>query len=321
MQRAILSGSGRAFPQKVITNADLARTIETTDEWIRERTGIRQRHCARDDESLASLAAEAAQRALEMAGVAAADVDGIILATTTPDHPMPATALRVQALLGARRAFAFDVQAVCSGFLYALSIADHFIRGGSARTILVLGADCMSRVVDWTDRSTCILFGDGAGALVLQAEESDASRGVLSTHLYADGGSYSMLYVDPSVPTDGGRGALKMNGRAVFSAAIESMGSAIQTALSANGLGVDQVDWFIAHQANKRIIESVAGRVGLAESKTLLTIDQYANTSAATIPTTLDVAVRDGRVQPGDLLLFAAMGSGFTWASAVARWG
>lgn len=321
-QRSVIVGCGSAFPQRIVTNNDLSKTLDTTDTWIQDRTGIRTRRIAAKDQSLASLAAEASQNALNMAHIPASDIDAIILATTTPDHCMPATATQVQHLLGASHAFAFDIQAVCSGFLYALSIADHFIQTQTASHVLVIGADIMSRVLDWNDRSTCILFGDGAGTVLLQKNtqgEADNS-GILSTHLFSDGAGYDMLYVDPSVSTPMQRGALKMNGRAVFSAAIENMVSSMQTALTANNLTINDINWFIAHQANKRIIENVAVRLGLPFEKVILTIDRYANTSAATIPTSLTEAVLDGRIQKNDIIALSAMGSGFTWGSAIIRW-
>lgn len=320
MRKAILSGVGSCFPEQIVTNQDLSKTLDTTDEWIRERTGITQRYIASEKETLAGLSASAARQAIEMANVDADAIDAIILATTSPDHLMPSTAVGVQALLKADRAFAFDVQAVCSGFLYALSIGDHFIRGGTCRNVLVIGADMMSRVVDWTDRSTCILFGDGAGAVVLKAEDTNENRGILTTRLYSDGNSYNMLYVDPAVTTPMGRGALKMQGRTVFTSAIAMMSASIRTVLQEQHLTIEQIDWFIAHQANKRIIDNVAQNLELPLEKVLMTIDQYANTSAATIPTTLDWAVRSNQVKAGDTLLFSAMGSGFTWGAGLATW-
>lgn len=314
---SVISGYGWAVPEKVVTNDDLSKTLDTSDEWICGRTGIRERHIAGPNDSVASLGAAAAHKVLAQAQVAAEDVDAILLATTSPDHLMPATATRIQTLLGARNAFAFDVQAVCSGFLYALATANAFIRSGGARTVLVIGADLMSRMVDWTDRSTCVLFGDGAGAVVLRASETEP--GILSTHLFSDGEGYDKLYSDPTIATPSGRGGLVMNGRAVYTTAIESMEKAVRLALDRNGLQVADLDAFVAHQANKRILDAVATRLGLSPEKVIVTIDRFANTSAATIPLTLAVAFEEGRLQKGQLVALAAMGAGFTWGSALIR--
>lgn len=315
---SVVRGFGYAVPEKIVTNDDLSKTLETSDEWISERTGIRERRIAESNDSVASLGVQAARNALRQAQVSAEDVDAILLATTSPDHLMPATATRIQTLLGIQSAFAFDIQAVCSGFLYALSTADAFIRSGSAKTILVIGADVMSRMVDWTDRSTCVLFGDGAGAVVVQAS-SDETTGILSTHLFSDGKGYDKLYSDPAVVTPAGRGGIVMNGRAVYVTAIESMEKAVRFALEYNGVQVSDLDAFVAHQANRRILDAVAVRLGLPPEKVIVTIDRFANTSAATIPLTLAVGLEEGRLRKGQLVAMAAMGAGFTWASALVR--
>jgi 3-oxoacyl-[acyl-carrier-protein] synthase-3 len=260
----------------------------------------------------------AANEALVAGGCTADEIDAIILATTTPDNSMPSTAAKIQSMIGATRAFAFDMQAVCSGFIYALSIADHFIKCGTVRRVLVIGAEIMSKVLDWTDRTTCVLFGDGAGALLLQAQ-TGGDRGVLSTHLFSNGNFYDMLYVDN--PTNSNpHGVLRMNGRAVFSAAIEKMVEASEIALAHNNLRIEDIDWFVAHQANKRIIDSVAQRLGLPEDRVIITVDKYANTSAATIPSSLSIAAKDGRILSGHTILLSAIGGGFTWGTAILRW-
>lgn len=315
---SVVRGYGWAVPEKVVTNDDLSKTLDTSDEWIRGRTGIRERRIAAPTDSVASLGSKAARGALRQAQVAAEEVDAIILATTSPDHFMPATATKIQTILGARHAFAFDVQAVCSGFLYALATADAFIRSGTARTILVIGADLMSRMVDWTDRSTCVLFGDGAGAVVVQSA-AEGMRGLFSTHLFSDGEGYEKLYSNPSIATRAGRGGIVMNGRAVYTTAIESMEKAIRLALEHNNFQVTDIDAFVAHQANKRILDAVASRLGLPLEKVIVTIDRFANTSAATIPLTLAVALEEGRLKKGQLIAMAAMGAGFTWGSALMR--
>lgn len=318
---AILKGCGMAVPERVVTNDDLSQTLDTSDSWIRERTGIRERHVAGPEDTVATLGAQAAREALAQAQVRPEQVDAILLATTSPDHFMPATAARIQALLGATNAFAFDLQAVCSGFLYALSTADAFIRVGSAKTVLVIGAEIMSRLLDWTDRSTCVLFGDGAGAVLLQAADASESsdRGVLSTHLFSDGSGYDKLYSNAAITTPSGRGGVVMNGRAVYTTAIESMEQAVRLALARNGYQVSDLDAFVAHQANKRILDAVGQRLGLPEEKIIVTIDRFANTSAATIPMALTVAFQEGLLKEGDLVALAAMGAGFTWASALIR--
>ncbi|MDP3372289.1 MAG: beta-ketoacyl-ACP synthase III [Candidatus Paracaedibacteraceae bacterium] len=323
--RAIVSGIGHYLPKNCVKNADLPAHLNTTDEWIRERTGITQRHMAADDETTAVMATHAAKQALAMAGIDAFSVDAIVLATTSPDHGFPATATRVQALLGASNAFAFDVQAVCSGFVYALSIADNFIKSGQTKTVLLIGAESMLRIVDWNDRSTCVLFGDGAAALVLtssdeQGEIANENRGVLSTHLYSDGNGYDLLYVNQAIETKNGRGAIVMNGREIFKSAVKKIGEAVEKALVANNLTVADIDWFVPHQANQRIIQGVIDHFNLPPEKVVVTVDKHANTSAASIPLAMYEAVRDGRIKPGQLVLIEAMGGGLTWASAIIRW-
>ena len=312
-------GHGYFFPDNIVTNDELSKKVDTNDEWIRERTGIETRRIASKDDSVASMGAKACNDAIKTGGIAASDIDAIILATTTPDHFFPSTASKIQYLIGADNAFAFDIQAVCSGFLYALSIADSMIKTGAAKNVLVVGADMMSRILDWTDRSTCILFGDGAGAVLLRASENEKSK-ILSTHLFSDGSKYEMLYVDESIKTEGSRGAVKMNGRTVFISAVEKMTEASNLALEKNNISVNDVDWFVAHQANKRIIDSVSNKLGIPEGKSIITVDKYANTSAATIPSTLSIAANDGRLKKGDVVLLTAIGGGFAWGSALLKW-
>lgn len=317
--QSVIAGCGMFVPSKIVTNDDLSEILDTNDEWIRGRTGIRCRHIASSKDTVASLGTEAAYQALLAANVQPMDVDAIILATTSPDHFMPATAMRIQDNLKAKKAFAFDIQAVCSGFIYALSIADQFIRTKMVSNVLVIGSEIMSRMLDWTDRSTCVLFGDGAGAVLLQAQDNTNS-GILSSHLFSDGGGYDMLYSNDQIITEFKRGGVVMNGRAVYSKAIESMESSLRIALQYNHLDISDLDWFIAHQANKRIIDSVRERLNLPDEKAIITIDSYANTSSATIPISLATAVQDGRIQKGNIVAFSAMGAGFTWGSALIRW-
>lgn len=311
-------GYGHAFPSHAVTNNDLSKKLDTSDEWIYSRTGIKQRYIASSDETVATLGFQASLQALTKACIAPEQINMIIVATTTPDNSMPATATKIQALLGCTQAFAFDVQAVCSGFLYALSIAHQFIKNGTVQKVLVIGADIMSRILDWTDRSTCVLFGDGAGALLLQADEEED---ILSIRLYSDGTQYDNLYVDNSQPSPYYRGFLKMNGRAVFSAALEKMEESSRIVLKESQLSAQDLDGFVAHQANKRIIDAVAQRLQIPESKVILSIDQFANTSAATIPSTLSWAATQCRLQYGHRILLTAIGGGFTWGASVIQWG
>ena len=315
--RSVIKGTGSALPARRMDNAELAATVDTTDEWIVERTGIRSRYIAGEGETTASLATDAARRALEAAGLKPADVGLIVLATATPDQTFPSSATKVQASLGIDDCIAFDVHAVCTGFLYALSVADSMLRGGSAKTALVIGAETFSRILAWEDRTTCVLFGDGAGALVLAAEETDS--GVLATRLHADGRHGDMLYVDGGPSTTGTVGKLRMKGREVFRHAVVNLASVMGESLALAGLTSDDVDWVVPHQANARILDATARKLGLAPEKVVVTVDQHANTSAASVPLALDTAVRDGRIKPGQLIVLEAMGGGFTWGAAVVR--
>jgi 3-oxoacyl-[acyl-carrier-protein] synthase-3 len=323
MRRAVVAGCGAYLPDRVLTNDEIARTLDTSDEWIRERTGIRERRIAAPGQATSDLATRAADKALSAAGIDALDVDMIVLATSTPDDTFPATAVKVQAALGANRAAGFDVQAVCSGFVYALSVANNFIRVGEANTALVIGAETFSRIVDWSDRSTAVLFGDGAGAVVLKAAEGQgttADRGVLSTHLHSDGRKHDMLYANGGPSSTGTVGMVKMHGREVFKHAVVNLASVLDEALTANGLTSKDVDWLVPHQANKRILDSTAAKLRLPPGKMVVTVDRHANTSAASIPLALAEANGDGRIKPGELVVMEAMGGGFTWAAAVVRW-
>jgi 3-oxoacyl-[acyl-carrier-protein] synthase-3 len=317
-QRSRVIGCGAYLPEKVVTNADLAARLETTDEWIRQRTGIAQRHIAAEGELTSDLATRAGEATLAQAGFAARDLDLIVLATSTPDLTFPATATRVQANLGMTRGAAFDLQAVCSGFVYALAVADNFLKAGQAQSALVIGAETFSRILDWDDRSTCVLFGDGAGAVLLQTAEGE--RGVLSTHLYSDGRQYKLLYVDGGPSSTQTVGHLRMHGREVFRHAVVNLADAIDAALAANCLTPADIDWLVPHQANQRIILSMAERLNLPTEKVVTTIDRHANTSAASIPLALAEAQADGRIRPGHLVLVEAMGGGFTWGSGLIRW-
>lgn len=318
-------GCGGYLPSRILTNQELAQRIDTSDSWIVERTGIHQRHIAEVGQLTSDLAVEAAKRALDQAGLKADQIDCVLVATTTPDHLFPATAARVQAKLGAVHAFAFDVQAVCSGFVYGLAVADNFLRLNQAKTALVIGAETMSRLLDWQDRTTCVLFGDGAGAVVLKATPAAMSgakkqSGVLSTHLFSDGRHYNALYVDDTAADKVGRGVVRMQGREIFKSAVDKIGQAVQVALDQHHLTASDIDWFVPHQANQRIIMGVCERFSIPPEKMVLTIDRHSNTSAASIPLAMDTAVRDGRIQKGQLVLIEAMGGGLTWGSALIRW-
>lgn len=314
--RSVFMGVGSALPARRVDNAELAAQVDTSDEWIVERTGIRSRYIAAEGETTASLAADAARKALDHAGLAATDIDLIILATATPDQTFPSSATKVQHLLGIRDAIAFDVHAVCTGFLYALTTADAMLRGGNARTALVIGAETFSRILDWEDRTTCVLFGDGAGAVVLRAEETE-DRGILATKLHADGKWGDMLYVDGGPSTTGTVGKLRMKGREVFRHAVVNLADVLGEVLEAAGKVPADVDWVVPHQANARIIDATARKLGLSPNKVVVTVDRHANTSAASVPLALDVAVKDGRIKPGDLVVLEAMGGGFTWGAAL----
>ncbi len=320
--RSAVTGVGSYLPEQIVTNADLAKIVDTSDEWIQDRTGIKQRHKARDDEPTSDLAVQAAMRALEDAGRSAADVDLIIVATTTPDMTFPATASIVQRKLGAPVGIAFDVQAVCSGFVYALSIADGFVARGLAKCALVIGAEEMTRLMDWTDRSTCVLFGDGAGAVVVEPREGQGTtddQGLLGFALRCDGTKTDLLYVDGGPATTGTVGHLRMAGNQVFRHAVVNIAEAVTAACQASGLAVADVDWFVPHQANQRIIKGVGDRLGLDENKVISTVATHANTSAASIPLALDAAIRDGRIKRGDVVLLEAMGGGLTWGACAFR--
>ncbi|WP_312783511.1 beta-ketoacyl-ACP synthase III [Brevundimonas sp.] len=320
--RSAVTGVGSFLPEKVVTNADLAKFVDTSDEWIIERTGIHQRHQARDDEPTSDLAVEAARRALADAGKTAADVDLIIVATTTPDKTFPATAAIVQAKLGAPVGVAFDVQAVCSGFVYAMSVADGFVARGMAKCALVIGAEEMTKLMDWSDRTTCVLFGDGAGAFVLEPREGQgtkADQGVLGFALRCDGSKSDMLYVDGGPATTGTVGHLKMLGNQVFRHAVVNISEAIVGATEAAGVAIPEIDWFVPHQANQRIIRGVGERLGLDENKVVSTVALHANTSAASIPLAMDAAIKDGRIKRGDLVVIEAMGGGLTWGACAFR--
>lgn len=323
VMRSVILGCGGYLPEQVVTNADLAaRGVETSHEWVVQRTGIEQRHIAREGEFTSDLATRAAQKALEQAGLSAADVDMIVVATTTPDNVFPSTAARVQAKLGVTKGFAFDLQAVCSGFIYALTMADNAIRLGQAKTALVIGAETLSRLLDWNDRTTCVLFGDGAGAVVLGAQEGKGTtedRGILSTHLHADGRQYDHLYVDGGPGSTGSMGFMRMDGKEVFRHAVQRLSEVVDEALAANNLGHEAIDWLVPHQANRRIIDGIAKKLELPPERVVLTIPQHANTSAASIPLALSVAVADGRIQKGQMILMNTMGGGFTWGAALVR--
>jgi len=311
--RSVIAGCGGYLPAQVLTNDALAAKfgLDTTDTWIRERSGITQRHLAGEGESCASLGVEAARRALDAAGASVEEVDAVIVATATPDHAFPSTAVRIQALLGMTRGFGFDVSAACTGFVYALSIADAMIRAGQVRSILVIGSEVYSRILDWTDRSSCVLFGDGAGAALLRAQEGE--NGVLSTHLHADGRHGDILLVE------GTTGPLRMAGREVFKHAVNKLSSVVDEALEANNLAREDVQWLVPHQANIRIIEAMGKKLGLPRERVVVTVDRHANTSAASVPLALAEAVNDGRIKRGDLVLLEAIGGGLTWGAALVR--
>ena len=317
-------GCGAYLPERVLTNADLAKTVDTTDDWIVERTGIHKRHIAAEGELTSDLALRASADALAASGVEPGEIDLIVLATATPDQTFPATATRVQEQLGIVGGAAFDVQAVCAGFVFALAVADNFLRVGQAKCALVIGAETFSRILDWTDRATCVLFGDGAGAVVLRATEVDRddarARGILSTHIHTDGRMRDLLYVDGGPSSTQTAGHLRMAGREVFRNAVTLLAGAVDEALEANGLSPEDIDWLIPHQANKRIIDATARKLSLPRDKIVYTVGEHANTSAASIPLALAEGVRDGRVKEGDLLLMEGMGGGFAWGSAVVRW-
>jgi 3-oxoacyl-[acyl-carrier-protein] synthase-3 len=318
MRRSVVLGAGSALPRRKVTNEELAQQVDTSDEWIVERTGIRSRYLAGEGETTASLATNAARGALEHAGIEATDIDLIVLATATPDQTFPSSATKVQAALGIPDCIAFDVHAVCTGFLYALSVADSMLRSGNADKALVIGAETFSRILDWEDRGTCVLFGDGAGALVLSAE--DGERGVLATKLHADGRHNDLLFVDGGPSTTGTVGKLRMKGREVFRHAVVNLADVLTEVLAEAGLSAEDVDWVVPHQANARILDATARKLGLPAEKVVVTVDQHANTSAASVPLAFDTAVKDGRIKRGDLVVLEAMGGGFTWGAAALRY-
>jgi len=320
MRRAVLLGTGSALPARRVSNAELAETVDTSDEWIVERTGIRFRHIASPDETTGTLGADAAKAALAAAGKRADEIDLIVLATATPDQTFPATATKIQAMLGINDCVAFDVGAVCSGFLYAVQVADSMIRSGVANRALVIGAETFSRILDWEDRATCVLFGDGAGAVVLEAQDvAEDGPGILTTKLHADGRHNELLYVDGGPSTTGTVGKVRMKGREVFRHAVTNLASVMDESLGAVGLTAADVDWVVPHQANARILDATARKLGLPADKVVVTVDQHANTSAASVPLALDTATRDGRIKPGQIVVLEAMGGGFTWGAAVLR--
>ena len=323
MIRSVVRGFGAALPKRVVTNRELEETVDTSDEWIVQRTGIKQRYIAGEGETTASLGEAAARAALDNAGLTPADIDLIIVATSTPDNTFPATAVNIQNRLGMTHGFAFDVQAVCTGFVYAVATADVYIRGGLAKRALVIGAETFSRILDWTDRTTCVLFGDGAGALILEAAEGEGTtddRGVLTASLRSDGSHKDKLYVDGGPSTTGTVGQLRMVGREVFKHAVGMITDVIDAAFAATGTTAEQLDWLVPHQANRRIIEGSAKKLSIPMDKVVMTVDQHGNTSAASIPLALAVAAGDGRIKKGDLVMLEAMGGGFTWGAVLLRW-
>jgi 3-oxoacyl-[acyl-carrier-protein] synthase-3 len=323
MIRSVVRGVGTALPRRIMKNAEFETLVDTSDEWIVQRTGITQRHIAADDETTASLGEAAARAALANAGLTPDDIDLIILATSTPNNTFPATSVEIQERLGMRHGFAFDMQAVCSGFVYAVTAADAHLRAGMARRVLVIGSETFSRLLDWSDRTTCVLFGDGAGAMVLEAVESPGTltdRGIISSSLRSDGSHREKLYVDGGPSTTQTVGHLRMEGREVFKHAVGMITDVVEDALARGGVSADDLDWFVPHQANKRIIDASAKKLGIAEDKVVITVHLHGNTSAASVPLALGAAVADGRIKEGDLVLLEAMGGGFTWGAVLLRW-
>ena len=323
MIRSRVIGTGAALPETIVTNDDLVKRVDTSDEWIRERSGIRQRHFVKEGEKTSDLALAASRAALKDAGIDAGELDMVICCTTTPDETFPATATVVQARLGMTRGAAFDLQAVCSGFIYGLSVADNMIRGGQAKTVLVIGAESMSRLLDFNDRTTCVLFGDGAGAVVLQAHHGkgdNTDQGILNTQLFSDGRLHDMLYVDGGPSSTRTTGFLRMQGKEVFRHAVTNISAAISASADAAGIPISDIDWFVPHQANQRILDGTAKKLGIPAERVVSTVALHGNTSAASVPLALETAVRDGRIKKGDLVLLEAMGGGFTWGAALIRW-
>lgn len=324
--RSKFLGCGSYLPETILTNAELSSRLDTSDEWIVSRTGIQKRHIAAEGQFTSDLAVEAAKKALDYAGISANDLDLLIVATSTPDRTFPATATTVQHKLGMKGGAAFDLQAVCSGFVFGLAVADNFIKAGQAKNVLLIGAETFSRILDWEDRTTCVLFGDGAGAVVMQAcelgpnDEHTSAQGILSTHIHSDGSTNDILYVDGGPSSTQTVGHLKMAGKEVFRHAVTNLAGIVKETLDANGLQSSDIDWLVPHQANKRILESTARKLRLSPDNVVVTVDQHANTSSASIPLALDVAVRDGRIKRGDMVLMEAMGGGLTWGACLARW-
>ena len=318
--KSIVSGIGASLPQEVVTNKDLSMRMDTSEEWIEERTGIKERRIASKDETTSSLGADAAQIAIDNSGLKNSDIDLIILATATPDNTFPASATLIQSSLGIERGYAYDMQAVCSGFVFAVEAADNAIKAGNIKNALVIGSETFSRILDWDDRTTCVLFGDGAGAMVLSASSEDTNRGVLSNHLHSDGRYKDLLYVDGGPSTTNNVGYLRMDGKGVFKHAVQNLSSAIIEAIEYNNIAIEDIDWFVPHQANIRILEAVSKKVGLSRDKVIITVDKHANTSAASIPLALYDAVQKDKIKKGDLVLLEAMGGGFSWGSTLIRW-
>ena len=318
--KSIVSGIGASLPQEVVTNKDLSMRMDTSEEWIEERTGIKERRIASKDETTSSLGTDAAQIAIDNSGLKNSDIDLIILATATPDNTFPASATLIQSSLGIERGYAYDMQAVCSGFVFAVEAADNAIKAGNIKNALVIGSETFSRILDWDDRATCVLFGDGAGAMVLSASSEDTDRGVLSNHLHSDGRYKDLLYVDGGPSTTNNVGYLRMDGKGVFKHAVQNLSSAIIEAIEYNNIAIEDIDWFVPHQANIRILEAVSKKVGLSRDKVIITVDKHANTSAASIPLALYDAVQKDKIKKGDLVLLEAMGGGFSWGSTLIRW-
>ena len=318
--KSIVSGIGASLPQEVVTNKDLSMRMDTSEEWIEERTGIKERRIASKDETTSSLGTDAAQIAIDNSGLKNSDIDLIILATATPDNTFPASATLIQSSLGIERGYAYDMQAVCSGFVFAVEAADNAIKAGNIKNALVIGSETFSRILDWDDRATCVLFGDGAGAMVLSASSEDTNRGVLSNHLHSDGRYKNLLYVDGGPSTTNNVGYLRMDGKGVFKHAVQNLSSAIIEAIEYNNIAIEDIDWFVPHQANIRILEAVSKKVGLSKDKVIITVDKHANTSAASIPLALYDAVQKDKIKKGDLVLLEAMGGGFSWGSTLIRW-
>ncbi len=318
--RTVVAGVGSYLPERIVTNAEMAEMVDTSDEWIVERTGISQRHIAADGQYTSDLAIAAGRRAIEDAGIDAGDIDMVIVATATPDETFPATAVKVQAGLGITQGAAFDIQAVCSGFVYGFSVADNLIRGGMSKTLLLIGAETFSRILDWEDRTTCVLFGDGAGAVVLRGEQGAGDRGVIASKLRSDGTKHDLLYVDGGPSMTQTTGKLRMRGKDVFKHAVNNLSDIVQEVFEGTGLSLSDIDWIVPHQANRRILDATARKLGIAPDKVVVTVQDHGNTSAASVPLALDRAVRDGRIKRGDLVLLEAMGGGFTWGASLVRW-